>query len=165
METLFSEIENSLKSGNYYAALFMILAIPDICVSLRDGKTMGDKYIDWFEKELPSVYRAHMSGNDCYAFRCAVLHQGRNEILDHHTKKGSIDKFIILSPLTASHLGSLGGIYYNGVLQPTKTILNIHNFAKDMIVAARNFIVNNKLSEKNIIKIETYYDDGIIRIE
>lgn len=51
MERFITSIEASLESENWLAALFMALAMPDICRSLErpdiSPKTTGKWYRDW----------------------------------------------------------------------------------------------------------------------
>ncbi len=108
MEHVFNEIEKTLKEGNFYAALFMILTVPDICLFVKIGKHLSTDYEKWFNENMPSEYNKFMSGKDCYAFRCAILHQGTDNVLGQ-SKKDVIDKFEILSKKESSHLIYMGG--------------------------------------------------------
>ncbi|MFA6353575.1 MAG: hypothetical protein WCW93_01445 [Candidatus Paceibacterota bacterium] len=112
MEPLFSEIKKSLEDGNFYAALFMVLTIPDICLSVKMGKHAGQDYEEWFNNNL-SRYKGYMTGKDCYAFRCAILHEGSDNVLSQ-SKKDIIDKFEILSKKESSHLIYMGAISITG---------------------------------------------------
>jgi hypothetical protein len=111
MERFTSAIRKSMENQNWYAALYMSITVPDICARLEsdDGKTNADKYIEWYDKYLADSYRheigcdrqmhVFLSGADCYALRCAILHEGsidmttqrRREVLDrfHFTVCGS----------------------------------------------------------------------------
>lgn len=164
MYELFYAIKQSLDSENYCAAMFMIVAIPDICVALQEGKTTGEKYISWFENNLPQ-FNGYMSGKDCYAFRCALLHEGKDEILDHHSKKDYLDKFIILtskSPKSA-HRSVLGDLSYASGPQPNRIFINIHKFSEEVINAAQVFICKNNLNSSSIVKFYNEYNDGIFK--
>lgn len=141
----------------------MILTIPDICLSIKIGKHIGTKYEEWFNENMPK-YKGYMSGRDCYAFRCAVLHEGKNDVLSQQ-KKDIIDKFEILSNQESSHLIYMGGNTYNGVMQDTKLILNLHTFCNDIIDSAKKFIEKNNLEVNNLIEIRKEYDDGYISIK
>lgn len=138
MEYLFEEIEKTLSSKNFYATLFMILTVPEICLSMKMGKHSRVDYEKWFDENMPQ-YKRFMSGKDCYAFRCAILHEGKSDVLGQ-SKKDIIDKFEILSKKESAHLIYLGGNKYNGILQPTKLILNLYPFCNDIIDSAKKFI-------------------------
>ncbi|OGK44080.1 hypothetical protein A2957_01300 [Candidatus Roizmanbacteria bacterium RIFCSPLOWO2_01_FULL_38_11] len=75
MRRIIDSVYNAIENENWYAALFVSLSFPDICAALESGETSGKKYADWFEKNL-SQYKGFLSGNDCYALRCALLHLG-----------------------------------------------------------------------------------------
>ncbi len=83
MKHLFKEIEKSLNEENYYAALFMILTVPNICLSVKMNKHLGINYINWFNENMPPKYIEYMSSKDCYALRCAILHEGTDSVLGH----------------------------------------------------------------------------------
>jgi hypothetical protein len=163
MDDLFKDIEKSLDSGNYYAALFMILCIPDICLSIKIGKHLGDDYVNWFNNNMPSNYKGYITGKDCYAFRCAILHEGKSDVLNQRMKD-VINKFEILSKKESSHLAYMEGNTYNGILQSTKLVINLNTFCKDLIEIAKKFIKENKLKVENLVEIKQEYNDGYIRI-
>lgn len=163
MKHLFNEIEKSLSGGNFYAALFMILTVPDICLSVKIGKHQGTDYEKWFNKNMPSNYNGFISGKDCWAFRCAILHEGTDNVLGQ-SKKDIIDKFEILSKKESSHLIYMGSNSYNGIIQQTKLVLNLHTFCDDLINSAREFIKVNNLEVGNLIEIKEKYNDGFISI-
>jgi len=81
MENIINSARESIKTGNYYGALFIALTLPDICSALGNGTTNGDLYAKWFEDNLLQ-YKRFCSGNDCYALRCALLHQGKDNITE-----------------------------------------------------------------------------------
>lgn len=163
MDHLFKEIQKSLNDGNFYAALFMVLTLPDICVSIKNGKSSGLEYEKWFNENMPKKYTNFMSGKDCYVFRCAVLHEGTDSVLKQ-SKKDLIDKFVILSKKESSHLGYLRGNTYNGVPQEAKLILNLHTFCNEVIFSAERFLEDNNLKVTNLVEITRSYNDGFIRI-
>ncbi|MDP2816041.1 MAG: hypothetical protein Q8O19_05120 [Rectinemataceae bacterium] len=104
MERFTSAIRKSLESQNWYAALYMSITLPDICARLEsdDGKTNGDRYIRWFDKYLADNYRhevgsdrqlhVFLSGADCYALRCAILHEGSTDITTQR-RRDVLDRF------------------------------------------------------------------------
>jgi hypothetical protein len=98
MNNFIQSIEKSLETNNYYAALAVALSAPDICGWLLDPN-FGSKnrYIAWFEKYLLEKYTREaterreehifLSGSDCYALRCAFLHEGRENITDQRARE------------------------------------------------------------------------------
>ena len=76
MDYLLLEIENALKNREYFIALFCTLTLPDICAALesKDGKTTGELYRAWYKKNM--VGQKALNAEQCYNFRCKMLHQG-----------------------------------------------------------------------------------------
>lgn len=57
MERFTTSIESSLEARNWFAALFMTLALPDICAALEDpDRPVGERYKDWFQRYLKPAY-------------------------------------------------------------------------------------------------------------
>lgn len=59
MERFTSSIEASLKEKNWFAALFLALALPDICSALETNTpttNVGARYKDWFNRFLKDKY-------------------------------------------------------------------------------------------------------------
>jgi hypothetical protein len=84
-------IIKSLESKNWYAALFVALAIPDICGALEHpNEKSGVRYVNWYNKYMLPKYSSTMgrlqelhvflSGDDCYALRCSLLHEGTGDV-------------------------------------------------------------------------------------
>jgi DNA-binding ferritin-like protein (Dps family) len=105
-----------------------------------DGKTNADRYIDWYEKYLADRYRSEigrdrelhvfLSGADCYALRCAILHEGSTDITTQH-RRDVLDRFH-LTALVGAHLNQV-----NFVLQ-----LDVAAFCNDVCIAARRWADN-----------------------
>jgi len=74
-------IQHSLRSQNWFGALFLALAMPDICGALQfPSDQVGTRYRRWFDRYLSAEYApALFSADDCYYLRCAALHQGMSE--------------------------------------------------------------------------------------
>ncbi len=98
MNNLLHAVERSLQSENHYAALAMALALPDICGWIEDPNSFSKaRYLGWFEKYLQSKYtrlatnnrpeHIFLTGSDCYALRCAYLHEGREDISEQRAQQ------------------------------------------------------------------------------
>jgi hypothetical protein len=81
IEKYIDAIQHSLRSQNWFGALFLALAMPDICGALEDPEvSVGKRYRNWFARYLSAHFTADLfSGDDCYYLRCAALHQGISE--------------------------------------------------------------------------------------
>src|SRR5687768_6843637 len=71
MDDLLSEIDRTLQTKLYFLALSVVLALPDICVSLEsaDGRSKGDRYVAWCDNNLGNEF-SFVTGADCTP--CAV---------------------------------------------------------------------------------------------
>jgi len=92
MKVFINAVRAAVKQENWYAALALALTLPDICADLeKPGRHSGERYADWWntyllpEYTIPGIEDVRephvlLSGNDCYALRCAFLHQGLSDI-------------------------------------------------------------------------------------
>ncbi|MHB8472559.1 MAG: hypothetical protein ACYDC8_06865 [Gammaproteobacteria bacterium] len=99
MNRFIGAIKESLRNQNWYSALYISLTLPDICARIEsdDGKTSGDKFVAWFDRYLGPKYQhaigpdktmhIFLNGNDCYALRCAVLHEGGSDITTQNRRE------------------------------------------------------------------------------
>jgi len=97
-----------MQSHNWYAALTLTLTLPDIAGKV-DTPAGGSnaRYAQWFDQYIKGKYTSeigpeHMkhvflSGNDCYALRCAYLHEGKSEILLQRSRD-VLEDFLFVSP-------------------------------------------------------------------
>jgi hypothetical protein len=105
MNHLTSSIRKSIATKNWYSAIAISLSLPDISSKITYGtKSSGKKYVKWFVEYVGHFYRTNysknqlemakkygagnyegmlkgtrLSGNDCYALRCAYLHEDLGE--------------------------------------------------------------------------------------
>ena len=91
MNEIIEALRSSIASRNWYGSLFIALAVPDICGYLEfPKKGFGARYKGWFDKYMLPRYRGNighktetvtiLSARDCYALRCALFHQGMDDI-------------------------------------------------------------------------------------
>lgn len=115
MERFTKAIEKSIENENWYSALTLALTIPDICgrISYPEFEKKSEKrYVKWFDKYMlhhyeiklpvmpdeydviaPEQKRTLISGGDCYALRCALLHEGRNDVTSQRARRAKVSKF------------------------------------------------------------------------
>ena len=120
MERFTQAIKKSIESENWYAALTLALTIPDICGRLSYPelkKKSQERYVKWFDKYMLHNYESSfhgegftfMSGGDCYALRCALLHEGRDDITSQKARRKEVlSKFVITT--TGFHLCKINGL-------------------------------------------------------
>jgi hypothetical protein len=146
MNLLLTQLENSLKSENYYISLFTALTLPDIAGAMdsENGLATAQKYKNWFEswarprfmelllKTIPEHARAHIShmenpldGEACYLFRCSLLHQGRAV-----HPKNKYSRIIFMEPRSTSNT-----IHYS--IMNDALCIDLESFCKEMIMGVR----------------------------
>jgi hypothetical protein len=93
MISLAEEIELCLDAGLHHVALLTALTVPDICgaTDAKDGTSKGEKtYAPWFSKyvapQCASSDQRIFTGEDCWRFRCRMLHQGTTAVKARYAK-------------------------------------------------------------------------------
>ena len=155
MEEILIEIRNALKYNLYLVALQSTLTLPDICSGLinDDGKSNKHDYIKWYDENM--VNKQKLSGENCYFFRCAMLHEGK---MEH--EKLEFSKIIFLEP--NDFITCKGNIYQiNG-----QKVLNIDvvDFCNEMINCTIDWWQKNKdnqIAKKNYETIVKYHANGL----
>lgn len=137
MERFVQSLEAGVKTENWYAALLvMALAIPDICGWLETPKVGSQKrYEAWFDKYLLPAYKSSfhgpdftfLTGSDCYALRCALLHEGTDEVLRQRARD-VVTRFAFSS--AGSHRCMFGSVL----------LLNIQAFCGEVCAGTRQWI-------------------------
>jgi hypothetical protein len=83
VEDFLTEIKGAVDARLFYLALFGTVMLPDLCGALEssDGQASGAKFIAWFDRYMTPQYtlwgRRMFDGEECYGFRCSMLHQGK----------------------------------------------------------------------------------------
>jgi hypothetical protein len=101
---LVSAVRNSVAAQNWYSALSMAISFPDICGKI-DDPALGSqaRYTPWFKTYVEPKYlsamstHVYLSGRDCYALRCAYLHQGEFGTNDQRARD-ALNRFVFLAP-------------------------------------------------------------------
>ena len=98
----------AVAQGNWFAALALALTLPDICGRL-ENPTAGSqaRFVAWYDRFLLGRYQSRigadhtlhtfLSGQDCYALRCAFLHQGEFGIDDQRARQ-ALERFHFTAP-------------------------------------------------------------------
>ena len=143
MEGFFDGLEQAVREQNWHAALAMSLTLPDVCVAAAatNGKTTGKRYVQWFDQHLRPTYTysgdpvrgplVFLTGDDCYALRCALLHEGSTDITGQSARK-VLDRFSFCTPGRRNnvwHCNKIGNVL----------ILMVDRFATDVLAAARSW--------------------------
>lgn len=131
MEELLTQIEDSCRQGYLYLALFCAVALPDVCaaISAPDGLATGPRYKEWFDKYVAPKYGGNFDGDNCYAFRCGVLHQGRAE----HKHLG-YERVVFVAAEDAEHRRLHNNILNNALN------LDLVRFCEDIVGGVREWM-------------------------
>lgn len=121
MQRLLDAVRLSIQERNWYAALSVALALPDICAKLEDPSQSGTerRYVDWFNRFLAPSYQGvvagephtFLTGADLYALRCAYLHEGDFDISTQRARK-VLESYVFVAtpPGTIVHLNQMNNI-------------------------------------------------------
>src|SRR4029077_16109342 len=106
MQHFLDSVRSAIRERNWYAALSVALALPDICSKLENpARGSKARYVDWFNRYLAPHYtrqvagREHrfLSGEDSYALRCAYLHEGEFDVTAQQVHK-ALEAFVFVAP-------------------------------------------------------------------
>ncbi len=135
MQRFVDSIRLSIRTENWYSASTLALTLPDICGWLSDPTVGSQKrYESWFEAYLSPFYKSpfhgsdftFLSGRDCYALRCAYLHEGTDEVLRQRARE-VVSRFAFTT--TGSHC----------VLVDTVLLLNVQRFCADVCTGTESW--------------------------
>nr|MBV6631350.1 hypothetical protein [Oceanococcus sp. HetDA_MAG_MS8] len=135
MQELIAAIDSNIATGNWYSALFVALSLPDVCGKIEYPERHGSQrnYADWFNRFVADRYThrvgagarevVFLSGNDCYALRCAYLHEGSDDVTRQRARE-AVDKFHFI---VAPH-----GCTIHCNMMDTKLQLQVDIFCRDI---------------------------------
>ncbi len=148
MNRFIRSIERSLEEKNWYAALALALALPDICANVC-FPDMGSqrRYVNWFKQYMQPKYTSHIGpereehiflrGEDCYALRCALLHEGTHDITEQRAREVLENfQFVVPPDGWTVHCNQ-----NNNSLQ-----LQVDEFCRDICAAVNQWLADNSFS-------------------
>lgn len=168
---ILNSIERSLQDGNWYSALVMTLIIPDILGKLEGEPNSSTRYPAWFNKYLGKKYQDFLSGNDCYALRCAYLHEG-SENIETQKAKDVLDRFVFVTG--GPHCNRFQNCHFGDPKYDGKDFLqlSVGEFCQDMLEAAKQWlddVSSNQEIQVNIREMSAIREGGFsiggVRIE
>ena len=118
MERLVADVRAAVAAEAWHSALALALALPDIC-GFVEAPTAGSqaRYVQWFDRKVAPGYSAvlpggpkqFLNGTDCYALRCAFLHQGEFDITDKRARDAlKRFRFVVPPPSFTVHKNLIG---------------------------------------------------------
>ncbi|MBE7524877.1 MAG: hypothetical protein KJZ57_02165 [Anaerolineales bacterium] len=159
MENIIKSIENSLQGKNWYSALVLSLILPDICAKLEGSdESSSARYPKWFESYLGQKYNGFLSGNDCYALRCAFLHEGSSSI-ESQRAKDVLDHFVFVA--NGAHCNKFSNCHFGDPKYDGKDFLqlSVNHFCQDMIAATKQWL-NDPAINKNLSEMLEIHENG-----
>lgn len=153
MEELLQQIERSIENGTYLLGLYVTLALPDICGALQspDGTANRARYIAWFNQWVSANYDGNLTGEQCYAYRCGILHQGRA----NHKKLG-YSRIIFIEPGSTM-------TFHRNILNDAYNI-DLRLFSGDVITGVRAWldeVQNSQHFRTNYEHLMKRYPNGL----
>lgn len=121
-------IRTSIRHRNWFGAIFLALAMPDICATLEDPTQpkVGYRYEKWFNTYISNRFDQNgFNSKDCYLLRCAALHQGVADF------KNASSKIRFTNP-------AVGGTFHNNMMvvkEENLLVLQADIFCEDFCVA------------------------------
>jgi hypothetical protein len=106
MKRFTNSIRTALQARDWYGALTTALTLPDICGRMETpNEGSNHRYARWFSKWVEPLYmmesfgekHVFLSGNDCYALRCSLLHEGGENIEEQRAKE-ALENFHFIEP-------------------------------------------------------------------
>lgn len=154
MRDFLTQIQKGLDSNLYFLALFSVLSIPDICgaMSSEDGEAKPDRYKKWFDDYVAVKYNGFVTGEDCYFFRCSLLHQGSSQ-----HPKGNYKRVIFIEPSATTN------ILHNNILNDALNI-DVKIFCNDIVSGVEKWLDENEntdLYKRNYDKFMRRYPNGL----
>lgn len=153
MEEILQQIERSIDNGTYLLGLYVTLALPDICGALesQNGTATKSRYIAWFNQWVSVHYDGNLTGEQCYAYRCGILHQGRA----NHNNLG-YSRIIFIEP-------GLPMCFHRNVLNNAYNI-DLRIFCSDVIAGVRAWLTDvqhHANFQKNYEHLMKRYPEGL----
>lgn len=78
MKEVSETVQAALAQHNYWAALMVAIAVPDICGALTEGSGAhnGDRYRRWYERYMDPKYHNFLPASTCWNLRNCLVHSG-----------------------------------------------------------------------------------------
>lgn len=151
MKQFIEAVEKSIENENWYGALVVALTLPDMAGWVDDPrKGSHARYTAWFEEFVLPTYKRPVGPNhvietflppgDCYALRCAILHEGRDETTDQRARD-VLKRFQFVVPPKGSeiHCNLLGN----------KLQLQVDIFCRDMCQGAQQWLQSIPIDDRD----------------
>jgi len=154
MRHLLEQIKKGLDNNLYYLSLFAALALPDICgaINSESGEANKDKYVQWFNKYVAGKYRGFLGGEDCYYFRCSLLHQGNSQ-----HPRSNYSRVLFVEPTATTN------VFHCNILNDALNI-DVRIFCNDIVEGVEEWlkeVEKTELYKRNYSKFMRRYPYGL----
>jgi len=154
VKNLLEQIKKGLDNNLYYVSLFAALSIPDICgaIDSENGEASANKYVQWFNKYVARKYTGFLNGEDCYYFRCSLIHQGSSQ-----HPKSNYSRVLFVEPTATT------SVFHCNILNDALNI-DVRIFCSDIIEGVKEWlrkVENTELYKKNYDKFMMRHPNGL----
>lgn len=142
VEEIIDGLRNAVEAKALYEALALALAIPDICARIETPDVgSAARYSRWWNDNAADLYShpgwgdgpyIFLTGNDVYALRCALLHEGQADITEQRARH-ALERFVFTED-TQQHCNQI-----DKVLQ-----LSVARFCVDVANAATAWVAKRR---------------------
>ena len=162
MEAYIRSVEESVRLANWYAAVVVALTLPDICGWLEHPNWRSEKrYVRWFRRyqldaytrPMPQGPATFLTGADCYALRCALLHEGSSKIMRQRARE-VLERFVFAT--SGTHLG---------LIEDKLLFLDVERFCGTMCEGVRSWLSDmegNTKVEKRMGELLAIQTEGAV---
>lgn len=117
-DIIITEIEKAKTAGCFLAELALALTIPSVCSFYDEtlkSQNESQRYSQWYDKYVYPKYRG-LTGKECYALRCEILHHGNVDLYRQKVMKGEkcANRYRLMIP----DYGSVFLLNYDGEDKP-----------------------------------------------
>ena len=167
MEEFLNQIKGAISCKLYYPALFMTVAIPDICSALQSQNNDSDskKYKEWFNKYITKLQSnkygesGQLKADHLWNIRCSLFHQGVT------SDKKDYKRMLFIEPGNPTY--SIHCCVVGANTDEKSLLIDIVQFCDDMIKGAEQWLKDKKgdqFYKQNYDKLIKRYPKGIVPV-
>jgi len=147
MEEILNQIKGAISCKLYYSALFMTLAIPDICSALQSQNNNSDsnKYKNWFNKYItklqPNKYGkdGQLTAENLWNIRCSLFHTGTTN------DKNEYERMMFIEPGNPTY--NIHCCIVGADTKEKSLLIDIVQFCDDMTKGAEQWMNEKKMTD------------------
>lgn len=97
MDVIEKEIEKARQANCFLGALVLALTLPSVCSyhEYKDKRVVPEerkRYPNWYNRYVYE-FTSILDGRECYALRCALLHNGNDLLLNQKILNKDLEKY------------------------------------------------------------------------